>query len=113
MTTAIAVYGAVLATIASVLELLRWRADRPNLTVAPALNVRRHGCALRITVTNQGRQPSTIREIAFEAQEPVPRPEAQLSDPSSPSTAPTFTASKRETLDRRPLRLRSISVSGQ
>jgi hypothetical protein len=71
LTTAIAIYGAVLATLASLLEVIRWRADRPRLQVVPTLQVRMTGCALLIEVTNHGRPAITLREIGFEGQSPV------------------------------------------
>lgn len=68
MTTFLALWGAVLATLLAILEGARFFLDRPRLRVSPRVNVSIDGAAIMVEVVNRGRRPTTVTEAGFEPQ---------------------------------------------
>lgn len=68
MTTFLAIYGAVLATILAIVEGLRFYLDRARLNVTSQLTVNANGAWMRVVVINRGRQTTTVREAGFKVQ---------------------------------------------
>jgi hypothetical protein len=66
VTTFLAIWGAVLATVLGVFEGFRFFLDRPRLKVAPRLTINVNGAWLMVQVVNRGRRPTTVTEAGFE-----------------------------------------------
>lgn len=67
MTTALAIWGAVVATVLAILELRKQLRERPRLAVRLAHHANDQGTFLGVTVVNQpGAQATTIVQAGFE-----------------------------------------------
>jgi hypothetical protein len=67
VTLAIAIYGAVLATVGIAVQLYVIRRDRPDLVVAHDVTITRGGpYVLRVGVTNRGKRATTLIDVGLE-----------------------------------------------
>jgi hypothetical protein len=104
-TLAIAIAGLVVATASALAQILTFLRDRAKLTIACTAEIMLgRPPALCVTVANHGRQPTTVIEVAFQADADI-----EISDPEG---GPTL-AEGRMKLDVAQGRVPAVIMPGQ